>query len=513
VSTLNKILKDGLAKHGRRIALIAGKKRLTYRQLNTCVNRLANGLKNLGVQKGQRVGILLLNSPEFVISYFAITSIGAVAVPLNNMFKAEELKYIVEDSEASVIITSSHFCDAVYQLRLRIENLTGIILVDKALPGTIFLGEIYRRSPDSSMAVDTRGDDTAVILYTSGTTGKPKGAILTHHNLLSNASVSAEALAATHRDNFICMLPMFHSFAWTACILLPLSKGARATILESPRPFSNVIRSIIKNRVTVFVGVPSIYNILKDAHLPKIFTFSLLRFLNPLRLCISGAAALPAETLKKFEQKLRLPLLEGYGLTEASPVVSINPLKGERKAGSIGLPLRDVSVAIGTEDGQMLGAEEVGELLVKGPNVMKGYFKLPADTKKTLRNGWLWTGDMAKMDRDGYIYIVDRKKDMVNVRGLNVYPKEIEELLYLHPKISEAAIIGVKDEHKGEVPKAFITLKDGERMAEGEVIRFCRERIASFKVPKYVEFRESLPRNATGKVLKTALRAEEGHDV
>ena len=513
MSTLNKILKDGLEKHGRRTALISGKQRLTYRQLHTCINRLASGLKNLGVQKGQRVAILLQNSPEFVISYFAITKIGAIVVPLNNMLKAEELKYIVEDSEASVIITSSHFCEAAYQLRLRIESLTGIILADKAMPGTVFLGEIYRRFPDSSMAVDVRRDDTAVILYTSGTTGKPKGAILTHYNLLSNASVSAEALGATHRDNFICMLPMFHSFAYTACILLPLSMGARVTILESPRPFSNVIRNIIKNRVTVFVGVPSIYNILKDAHLPKIFTFPLLRFLNPLRLCISGAAALPVETLKKFEKKFRLPLLEGYGLTEASPVVSINPIKGVRKAGSIGLPLRDISVAIGTDDGRMLGAEEVGELLVKGPNVMKGYFKLPVDTKKALRNGWLWTGDMAKIDKDGYIFIVDRKKDMVNVRGLNVYPKEIEELLYLHPKITEAAVIGVKDEHKGEVPKAFITLKDGEGMVEGEVIRFCRERIASFKVPKYVEFRDSLPKNATGKVLKESLRAEERKDV
>jgi len=278
--------------------------------------------------------------------------------------------------------------------------------------------------------------------------------------------------------------------------------------MESPRPFHHVIKAIIQNRVTVFAAIPSIYNILKDAHLPKLFTSRLLKFLNPLKLCISGAAALPVDTLKKFEEKFRIPLIEGYGLTEASPVVSLNPLKGTRKPGSIGLPLPEVNVAIASDNGKILNAEEVGELLVKGPNIMKGYFNLPADTKKALKDGWLWTGDMAKKDKDNYIYIVDRKKDMVNVRGLNVYPKEIEEVLYHHPKVQEAAVIGVKDEHKGEVPKAFIALKEGQTLSEKEVIHFCRKRIAPFKVPKHVEFRDSLPKNTTGKILKTSLRGE-----
>ena len=508
MATLAGMLRKNAERYGRKTALIFGNKRISYRQLSDSVNRLANGLKELGIKNGQKVSLLLFNSPEFVISYFAIVKLGAIVVPLNNMFKAEELKYIMEDSDSSLLITSSGFYDTACQLRFRLEKLANIIIVDKNLPDTIALSAIYENYSAEYAGAEPKESGIAAILYTSGTTGKPKGAMLTHHNLLSNASLSAEAIGASERDNIICMLPMFHSFACTTCVILPLSKGARITIIESPRPFSNVIKSILRNRITVFMGVPSIFNILKDVQLPGLFRLPLIRLINPLRLCISGAAALPVETLKKFEKKLRLPLLEGYGLTEASPVVSINPLKGTRKPGSIGLPLPGVEVAIASEDGKMLGAEEVGELLVRGPNVMSGYFKLPEDTEKALRDGWLWTGDMAKKDKEGYIYIVDRKKDMVNVRGLNVYPKEIEELLYQHPKVAEVAVIGVSDEHKGEVPKAYVTLKEGQKITASEVIRFCRDRIAPFKVPKYVEFRDSLPKNATGKILKTELRKD-----
>lgn len=509
MNNLVEMLKENSIRHSRRVALISENRKIPYRQLYESVNKLANGLKGLGVKKGDRIAVLLLNSPEFVISYFAVLKLGAIVVPLNHMFKTEELKYILEDSEASIIITSSQFAEQAIHLRLRLDKLSHIVAVDKTISGLISMAEIYRVYSDSEIREDVKKDDIAAILYTSGTTGKPKGAILTHNNLLSNASVSAYAIKASFRDNFLCMLPMFHSFACTACVLLPLSIGARITIVESPKPFHNVVRNVLRHRISIFVAVPSIYNILNDAVMPKIFTWRLLKFLNPLRMCISGAAALPKETLTRFEKKFKVPLLEGYGLTEASPVVSINPLRGVRKPGSIGLPLKDVEVAIADEDGKWLGSDEVGELLVRGPNVMKGYLKLFEDTGKTLKNGWLWTGDMAKIDKDGYIYIVDRKKDMVNVRGLNVYPKEIEEVLYQHPKIAEVAIIGVKDEHKGEVPKAFIALKKDEELTERDVISYCRERIASFKVPKYVEFRETLPKSAAGKILKSVLRSEE----
>jgi long-chain acyl-CoA synthetase len=493
----------------KRVALLFNDQRITYEQLSHSVNRFARGLKNVGVGRGDRVAILLVNSPEFVIAYFAIAKLGATVVPLNHMFKTEELHYVLGDAEASVVITASPFYDEALQLRLRLDSLTHIIGVDKKSADIISLDDIYDENPARELPGPVGGDDVAVILYTSGTTGKPKGAMLTHRNLLSNAVAAACAIHATKHDNFLCMLPLFHSFAWTACILLPFSIGGRSTIVESPRPFSNVIRNVIRHRVTIFVGVPSLYNILRDAPLPRRFTAPFLRFMNPLRLCISGAAALPGETLRQFEKRFRLPLLEGYGLTEASPVVSINPLKGVRKPGSIGVPIEGVDVSIAATEGILLGPDEVGELVVKGPNVMRGYFKLPEETGVALKDGWLWTGDMAKKDSDGYLYIVDRKKDMVNVRGLNVYPKEIEEILYQDPRVAEAAVIGIKDEHKGEVPKAFVALKDGCRLTESELVHFCRDRIASYKVPKHVEFRQSLPKNATGKILKKALRTEE----
>jgi long-chain acyl-CoA synthetase len=280
--------------------------------------------------------------------------------------------------------------------------------------------------------------------------------------------------------------------------------------MKSVRPFKRVIRAIRKNRVSVFVGVPSIYNILKDMKLPKIFHGPLIKLFNPVRICISGAAALPAETFKGFEKKFHIPLLEGYGLTEASPVVTLNPLKGRRKAGSIGIRLsKNIELRIADNKGNTLGLEEIGELLVKGPNVMQGYYRQPEATRETLKDSWLATGDMAKIDRDSYVYIVGRKKEMVNVRGLNVYPREIEEVLYQNPKIKEAAVIGIPDEHKGEVPKGFVVLKEGQDSSEHEIIQYLRARLALYKIPKCIEFRSNLPKNTTGKILKRILQDEE----
>jgi long-chain acyl-CoA synthetase len=277
--------------------------------------------------------------------------------------------------------------------------------------------------------------------------------------------------------------------------------------MKSVRPFKRVIRAIRRNRVTVFVGVPSIYNILKDLKLPKFFHSPLIKLFNPVRVCISGAAALPAETFRGFERKFRIPLLEGYGLTEASPVVTLNPLKGKRKAGSIGVSLsKAIELKIIDEKGNSLGPQQAGELLVKGPNVMHGYYKQDEATRETLKDGWLYTGDMAKIDRDGYVYIVGRKKEMVNVRGLNVYPREIEEVLYQNPKIKEAAVIGIADEHKGEVPKGFVVLKEGCVATEHEIIQYLRDHLAPYKIPKYIEFKDSLPKNTTGKILKRMLK-------
>jgi len=507
---LGELLRLSAERHPHRTAIVFGQKRINYRTLDELTGRIAAGLIDLGIKKQDKVALFLDNCPEFVISYFAVLKVGAIVVPINYMFKIEEAKFILEDSQALCMITSRIYVDLAEELRLRVDTLKTIITTTKANNGTIDFHKIKKDNPRILAKTSVGLNDLAVILYTSGTTGHPKGAMLTHHNLISNAVDSAEAIKATHKDSCICILPLFHSFAATVCMNLPLLVGAKIIIMKSVRPFRRVIRSIRKHRVSIFAGIPSIYNILKDMKLPKIFHSPLIKLFNPVRVCISGAAALPAETFKGFQKKFRMPLIEGYGLTEASPVVTLNPLKGIRKAGSIGIALsKNIQLKIVDDKNIPLGANEVGELLVKGPNVMQGYYKQEEATNSTLKDGWLYTGDMAKFDADGYVYIVGRKKEMVNVRGLNVYPREIEEVLYQNPKIKEAAVIGIPDPHRGEVPIGFVVLKDGATTTEHEIIQYLRERLAPFKVPKYIEFREFLPKNTTGKILKRVLEDEK----
>ncbi len=501
--TLIEMLEESARRYSNRVALIFERRRVSYRKLTEAVSRLATGLIKLGIKPGEKIGILLSNSPEYVISYFGGLKAGAVIAPLNTFLKTEELRYILADSGVKFLITSSDFLEMMNQLRIRVKSLEKIIIVDKKISGTISFEELLASLPLKSGPV-LLPEEVALLLYTSGTTGHPKGVMLTHQNLLSNTLSCARAIRISKRDNFICLLPMFHSFTFTVCILVPLSAGGRVTIVASVRPFKKVIKNILINRVTVLVGIPALYNLLVNFNLPRLFF--LFRFLNPLHFCISGAASLPVEVLARFEKKFRLPLLEGYGLTEASPVVSFNPLKGIRKPGSVGLPLPEIEVKVVDKTGKKLLAGEVGELLVKGANVMKGYYNQPEETGGVLREGWLATGDLAKIDQDGYIYIVERKKDMVNVRGLNVYPREVEEILYHHPAVAEAAVIGIKDEEKGEVPIAYIALKEGEKIAEKELLSFCRERIVSYKVPRRIIFKTSLPKTITGKILKKELK-------
>lgn len=507
---LGELLSLTAAQHPHRPAIVFGQKKITYKALDELTNRIAAGLISLGIRKNDKVALFLDNCPEFVIGYFAILKAGAVVVPINYMFKIEEAKFVLQDSGAIAIITARAYLDIAEELRLRVDTLKHIISSGKSREDVRDFHKIAKSDTGILHKFFSNPDNLAVLLYTSGTTGHPKGAMLSHYNLISNAYDSSLAIEVDYRDTLICILPLFHSFAATVCMNLPLLIGAKIVIMKSVRPFKRVIRAIRKNRVTILVGVPSIYNVLKNTKLPKILHTPLIKFFIPLRLCISGAAALPVETFRGFEKKFRIPLLEGYGLTEASPVVTLNPLKEKRKAGSIGLPLsKNILLKIVDDSDKALGPEEVGELLVKGPNVMQGYYRQEEENRKVIKDGWLYTGDMAKLDRDGYAYIVGRKKEMINVRGLNVYPREIEELLYQNPKIKEAAVIGLPDTHKGEVPKGYIVLKEGESASEQEVIQYLRDRLASYKVPKYIEFRQGLPKNTTGKILKRVLRDEE----
>jgi len=510
---LAQILNLSCLKYPRRVAIVFGQKKITYSALEELTNHIAAGLVNLGIKKQDKVALFLDNCPEFIISYFSLLKAQAVVVPINYMFKIEEAKYILEDSQACCLITPCSYIDMAEELCLRVDTLKHIITTSRGKDGILDFAQIKNRDAkilDRVLNYTSDINDPAVILYTSGTTGHPKGAVLSHANLISNAIDCSKAIRVTPRDTFICILPLFHSFAAMVCMILPLFVGSKTVLMKSVRPFKRIIRAIRKNRVSVFVGVPSIYNILKEMRLPRLFNSPLIKLFNPLKICISGAAALPVETLTKFEKRFRLPLLEGYGLTEASPVVTLNPLKGVKKPGSVGIVLsKNIELKVVDDKGNPLGSGQIGELWVKGPNVMQGYYRSLEASREALKDGWLLTGDMARIDQDGYVYIVGRKKEMVNVRGLNVYPREIEEVLYQNPQIKEAAVIGVPDEHKGEVPKAFVVLKDNVKISEHEILQYLRERLASYKIPKHVEFRSDLPKNTSGKILKRVLKNEE----
>lgn len=509
-NSLAEMLENSVKNYPKQTALIFGSKKITYAHLYNTSLRLAQGLKNKGIGKDDKVCLWLHNGVDFVYSYFALIFLGAVVVPVNTMFRREEVKHLIQDSSAKALIVSVDKVDDATVLRSRIEDLEHIIAVPRVnrkedLNVDNFY-DLIRENQPLNDKVYCDYNSVAQILYTSGTTGAPKGACLTHRNLISNVRDCLLAIEVTSKDKALCFLPMFHSFASTVCMLLPISAGATIVIMRTIRPFKRLIRAVFKNKVTLFVGIPSLYNILAN-HNFKWHQLFLAKVFNPIRVCISGAAALPKETINNFQKKFKRPLLEGYGLTETSPVVSLNPLNKKRKIGSVGLPLHSVRVKIIDKEGNDLSFEQEGELLVQGPNVMQGYFRMEEETKKTIKDGWLYTGDIAKIDKEGYIYIMGRAKEMINVRGLNVYPKEIEEALYKHPAVKEAAVVGVLHKHRGEVPVAFI-VKEDEPINEREFIKYLRKNIASYKVPLKVIFKENLPKNSTGKILKRVLWEE-----
>ncbi|MCB1196227.1 AMP-binding protein, partial [bacterium] len=347
---------------------------------------------------------------------------------------------------------------------------------------------------------DVEENEKAVIIYTAGTTGHPKGAMLSHRNIISNVLACTEEIEVTPKDKLLLILPMFHSFTFTVCIMMPISKGATIVALPSVKPFSDVIKSIIKYRVSIFIGIPKLYDILSEKKIPFF-----IRWLLNIRLCVSGSAPLSLTTLERFKENVKLPLLEGYGLSEASPVVALNPLCGEKKAGSVGLALKGVSVRIVDENMRDVRIGDVGEIAVKGDNVMLGYYNQPDATSETIIDGWLRTGDLGKTDQDNYIFIVKIKKNMLLVHGLNVYPREIEEVILAHPAIEEAAVVGLMDEHKNETPIGFVVVKPSNNVSPREIISLCREKLAGYKCPKRIIIIDKLPRSPLGKILKREL--------
>ncbi|HHY94441.1 MAG TPA: long-chain fatty acid--CoA ligase [Firmicutes bacterium] len=350
------------------------------------------------------------------------------------------------------------------------------------------------KSPRPAILAD---ETPCAILYTSGTTGKPKGAVLSHKNLLANVRQMDDASDLGSDDNFLSVLPMFHSFGWTVCVLFALYMGSTITILDGFRP-KETLRTLMEEGVTVFCGVPAMFAVLAHGTAESIPL--------PLKLTVAGGAPLPEAVIRAFDARFQATLVEGYGLSEASPVVCLNPLDGVRKVGSVGIPLPGVEVRVVGEGMQEVPAGEIGEIAVRGDNVMLGYYGLPAETAEALVDGWLLTGDLGRMDEDGYVYVVDRKKDLVIVSGFNVYPREIEDVLLSHPRIGEAAVIGIPDPVKGEVVKAFVVPREGEKIEKAEILDFLKPRLARYKLPQVIEFAETLPRTPSGKVLKRLLK-------
>lgn len=506
---LVQLLEDSAKKFSWRKCLISEGGTLSFRGLNKKSSRFAANLSNkLGVSKTDKIAILMNNQPEFIISLFAIFKTTAACVPLNAFLTLNEIKYILGDSRVKVLITSSDFMPLLEKMVKhkgkgdpQLAHLKEIIIIDKKEEGFTYGPDFFKFSFKPKVSKEINSHDLALLIYTSGTTGFPKGVMLTHANLYANVLSSVCALQIKSSDRFLLVLPMFHSFTMMVCIFIPIYTGAKIIILKSLRPFQRVLRSILINRITIISAIPPIYDILKNLKVPY-----LVRMFLRVRVCISGAAPLSVGTLTQFKRNFKhIVLLEGYGLTEASPVVSLNPLNGEQRPASIGLPVPQVQVKVVAEDESELPFGEVGELIVKGPNVMKGYYNLPDETKKAIRGGWLFTGDMAKIDEQGYIYIVGRKKEMILIHGMNVYPLEIENALLDHPQIKEAAVVGKKDKLKNEVPVAFVVLTPDANLSQHDVIAYCKDRLAAYKIPRIIKFKQQLPKTPTGKVLKRQL--------
>lgn len=492
-------------KRGNKSALFVDDQKISYKEILKKVDALAAFLSVKGVKRGDRVALFLRNSSEFIYTIFAVSKLGAIVVPINTFLKEEELSYILEDSESTVLVTSMVYEKVVKGSRA--EELCSTVLWE---------GEGFEQADEKNYSFDTATDftqsveadpsaleDTAVIFYTSGTTGKPKGAMLSHKNIFSNCIAGIKHLKLKPKDRGIVFLPMFHSFTFSIGLLLMMYLGASIVIIKSLQPFSNIFKQTLLKRVTLFLGVPDVYNALSKAKLPWYFMW-----FNNVRIFVSGAAALQPKTLQAMSTKFkRAKLLEGYGLSETSPAVCINSLK-KQKAGSVGTSLGGYyEMKIVDEHLVEVPRGEIGDIIVKGDNVMQGYLGRPTATAETIVNGWLLTGDMGYMDDEDYLYIVDRKKDLIISKGINIYPREIEEVIDRFEGIKASAVIGIDDEKSGEIPVAYIELdEDVEKIDEVELKKYLREQLANFKLPKQIHTIEELPKNATGKVLKRVLK-------
>ncbi len=526
--TLSQMLEGTARRWPDHLAYIYFGARISYREFLDQVNRAAAGLQALGVRPGDRVALMMPNQPQFPIAYFGALRAGAIVTATSPIYTACETVHQWRDAGVKVAIVDRNLAAAAQAVQAECPELKHVVftgereyypagfralkrklktkarLTPKSGESVAWL-DLLRQS-NRPKRVTTKPADVACLQYTGGTTGTSKGAMLTHRNFVTNAWQATEALGC-HCDGTevsIAALPFFHIYAMTCVMISSIYIGGTVVII--PRFELQAALNIVKKyRPTFYHGVPTMYVAFNEAPNVKRYGF------HSLRVCMSGGAPLPAEVRQKFEALTGGKLVEGYGLTEASPVTHLNPPDGEIRTGSIGLPIpntasRIMDLEYGTRE---LPVGEAGEIVIRGPQVMNGYWKKPEETALVLRNGWLHTGDIARKDADDYYYIVDRKKDMIIAGGYNIYPRDVEEVLFTHPKIKEAVVIGVPDAYRGETVKAFVVAKEGETLTKNEVVDFCRKQLASYKVPRIVEFRDSLPKSGVGKYLRRALRDEK----
>jgi len=489
MANLARLLTDAAAAHADRPAVRLDDFTMTYRELDDAASRCAGLLRAAGIEPGDRVGVMLPNVPQFPVAYYGVLRAGATVVPMNVLLKERETSFYLTDPGAKAVLV---WQDMAAAAQAGADAAGAQCLV---VDPTGFTKQLAAAEPLAG-DTDRDGSDTAVILYTSGTTGKPKGAELSHDNLYENARVTATTLFEFSSDDVVLgALPLFHAFGQTCAMNACVYAGALLTMLPRFDPAKG-LEVIGRDQVTVFEGVPTMFNAF--LHHPERGNYDT----SSLRVCCSGGAAIPVEVLKGFEESFGCTVLEGYGLSETSPVASFNHPHGTRKAGSIGTPISGVQMKVADDEGKEVPDGEVGQIFISGPNVMKGYWNRPDATAEVMKDGWFATGDMAKKDEDGLYFIVDRKKELIIRGGYNVYPREIEEVLYEHPAVREAAVIGVPDQSLGEEVAAAVVAKEGQSIDVDELRAFVKDQVAGYKYPRHIWVLDELPKGPTGKILK-----------
>ena len=502
--SLTQFLNESIEKYPDHVAMTFFGKTYTYSELSTCIDKAAKGLTKLGVGKEDRVAIMLPNCPQYPISFYSTLMCGATIVQVNPLYKATELVHILKDSGAKVLIIMDKLLPLFESVKgqTTIQTVIPVVVESASMPAELQL-ELDNALPE--VTIEPK-EDVAVLQYTGGTTGMPKGAMLTHYNIVANTLQSVATAVVQSKpgeERILAVSPLFHVYGMTSAMCVNFYLGGNL-LLVPKFDVEQIVTIIEEMKPTSFPGVPTMYVALVEYYKNKKFDLSCLV------LCSSGSAPLPLKVLDRFNEISGTTVAEGYGLSEASPVTHRNPVKGLQKNGSIGIPLPNTDskiVDIATGE-QTLPYGEVGELVIKGPQVMKGYWQQPEETAHTIRNGWLYTGDLATMDEDGFFFIVGRKKEMIIASGLNVYPIEVENIIYTHPAILEVAVFGIPDEYRGETIRAVIVLKEGYEVTEQEMVAYCKSRLASYKVPVDFLFVDELPKTAVGKILKRSLQEQ-----